>query len=124
MGLYGGPAGDLYVGVRIKPHPQLIRRGQDIIFEAEITYPQAALGAEITVPIIGGESKLKIPSGTQNGAILRMRGLGMPSRFGKGDQLVHVTVKVPQKLNTRQRELLEQLNKEFSSEQKKGWFNI
>jgi len=124
VGLYGGPAGDLYVGVRIKQHPQLIRRGQDIIYEAEINYPQAALGAEITVPIIGGESKLKIPAGTQNGAILRMRGLGMPSGFGKGDQLVHISVKVPQKLSKKQRELLEELNKEFINEQKKGWFGL
>jgi molecular chaperone DnaJ len=120
-GLYGGPAGDLYVGVRIKPHPYLIRRGSDLIFEAEIDFPQAALGAEIIVPTLSGESKLKIPQGIQNGTILRMRGLGIPSRYGKGDQLVHVAVKVPEKLNKRQRELIEELSKELSSD-KKSWF--
>ena len=119
-GPYGGPKGDLYVGVRIKPHKELLRKGSDIIYEAEISFPQAALGDEITVPILRGTEILKIPSGTQNGDILRLRGKGMPSRYGRGDQLVHITVQVPKKLSRKQRQLIEQLNEELGK--KRGLF--
>ena len=122
-GPFGGPPGDLYVRVRLKPHPHLLRRGKDIIYEAEINFPSATLGTSISVPSLTGEKSLRIPSGTQSGTILRMRGEGMPSRFGKGDQLVHVTVKVPKKISKRQRELIEELGKEFDAQSnKKGWF--
>ncbi len=122
-GPFGGPPGDLYVRVRLKPHPHLLRRGKDIIYEAEINFPSAALGTSISVPSLTGEKSLKVPSGTQSGTILRMRGEGMPSRFGKGDQLVHVTVTIPKKLSRRQRELVEELGKEFDARSnKKGWF--
>ncbi len=119
-GPYGGPNGDLYVGVRIKPHKELLRKGTDIIFEAEISFPQAALGDEIVVPILRGTEKLKIPSGTQNGDILRLGGKGMPGRYGRGDQLVHVTVNVPKRLSRRQKQLIEQLNEELGK--KRGIF--
>ncbi len=122
-GPFGGPPGNLYVIVRIKPHSNLLRRGRDLIYEAEVNFSQAALGTSIKVPSLTGEKTLKVPSGTQSGTILRMRGEGMPSRFGKGDQLVHVTVTVPKRLTKRQRELIEQLGKEFESHSnKKGWF--
>jgi len=122
-GPFGGPAGDLYVMVRVKPHPVLLRRGRDIIYEAEINFAQATLGTSMSVPTLTGEKPLKVPSGTQSGEILRLKGDGMPSRFGKGDQLVHITVKVPQRLNRKQRELIEELGKEFDSQAgKKGWF--
>lgn len=119
-GPYGGPNGDLYVGVRIKQHKDLIRRGSDLIYEAEVTFPQAALGAEIDVPILKGVEKLKVPSGTQNGDILRLKGKGMPSRFGRGDQLVHITVTVPKRLSRKQRQLIEQLDEEMGK--KRGLF--
>jgi molecular chaperone DnaJ len=122
-GPFGGPPGDLYVMVRLKPHPHLLRRGKDVIYEAEINFSNAALGTSINVPSLTGEKSLKVPPGTQSGTILRMRGEGMPSRFGKGDQLVHVTVNVPKKINRRQRELIEELGKEFEAQsKKKGWF--
>ncbi len=108
-GLYGGPSGDLFVGVKIKPHPYLLRKGADTIYEAEINVAQAALGAEITVPVIGGEEKIKVPAGTQSGDIIRLKGKGMPSRYGKGDHLIHVTVKIPNRMTRRQRELMEEL---------------
>lgn len=120
-GLYSGPAGDLYVGIKVKPHPYLIRKGPDIIYEAEVNVAQAALGSDITVPTISGEERLKIPPGTQSGAILRLKGKGMPSRYGRGDELVHIKVKTPEKLTKRQKELLEELAKEFG-EEKKSWF--
>ena len=122
-GQYGGPAGDLYVGVRIKPHQFLLRKGADTIYEAEINIAQAALGTEITVPVVNGEEKVRVPPGTQNGAILRLKGKGMPSRYGHGDHIIHITVKIPTKLSKRERELLEELNKEFS-EEKKSWFRL
>ena len=112
-GPYGGPNGDLYVGVRIKPHKELIRRGNDIIYETVISFPQAALGSEIEVPILKGVEKLKIPSGTQNGDILRIKGKGMPSRYGRGDELVHVTVDIPKKLSRKEKELIKQLEEEM-----------
>jgi len=122
-GLYGGPSGDLFVGVKIKPHPYLLRKGADIIYEAEINIAQAALGAEITVPVIGGEERIKVPTGTQSGDIIRLKGKGMPSRYGKGDHLVHVTVRVPERMTRRQRDLMEELGKELATEtQKKGFF--
>jgi molecular chaperone DnaJ len=122
-GLYGGPSGDLFVGVKIKPHPYLLRKGADIIYEAEINVAQAALGAEITVPVIGGEERIKVPTGAQSGDIIRLKGRGMPSRYGRGDHLVHVTVRIPERMTRRQRELMEELGKELAAEtQKKGFF--
>jgi molecular chaperone DnaJ len=119
-GPYGGPNGDLYVGVRIKPHKELIRRGSDIIYETKINFPQAALGSEIDVPVLKGVEKLNIPSGTQNGDIMRIKGKGMPSRYGRGDELVHVTVEVPKKLSRKEKELIRQLEEEMNK--KHGFF--
>jgi len=109
--------------IQLKPHPHLIRRGKDIIFEAEINFPDAALGTSIKVPSLTGDKSLKVPPGTQSGTILRMRKEGMPSRFGKGDQLVHVTVTIPVKLTQKQEELIKELANEFAAQSnKKGWF--
>ncbi len=119
---HGGATGDLYVDVRVKPHPYLIRRGGDVIYEAEINFAQAALGTVITVPTLTGDKPLRVPPGTQSGEILRMKGDGIPSRFGKGDQLVHVSVLVPKKLSKRQRELVEELEKELKTESKRAWW--
>ena len=119
-GMYGGPNGDLYIQVIIKPHKELIRRGSDIIHEVEINFPQAALGTEMEVPVLGGREVIKVPSGTQNGDIIRLRGMGMKGRFGKGDQLVHVTVSVPKKLSRKERQLIQELQEELGK--KKGIF--
>lgn len=122
-GPFGGPTGDLYVTVRVRPHPYLIRRGRDIIYEAEINFAQAALGTTISVPTLAGDKPLSVSPGTQSGDILRMRGDGIPSRLGKGDQLVHVNVIVPKKLTKRQRELIRELGKEFKNETKRrAWW--
>lgn len=119
-GPYGGPRGDLYVRVRVRQHKYLIRRGMDIIYETEINFPQAALGTEINVHTLKGTADLKVPSGTQSGDILRMKGQGIPGRYGRGDQLVHVTVTIPKKLNRKQRQLIEELDKELRK--KRGIF--
>ena len=107
-GSRGGPPGDLYVYVRIKPHSFFRREGNDVVCEIPISFAQAALGDEIDVPTLDGKAKLKIPEGTQTGTVFRLRGLGIPGIHGRGrgDQLVAVKVVTPTRLTARQRELL------------------
>lgn len=104
----GGPPGDLYVEVQVRPHSIFTRSEDDIILEASISFPQAALGDEIVVPTLDGKAKMKLPPGTQNGQVFRLRGKGIPSLHisGKGDQLVKIKVEVPTKLNDKQKQLL------------------
>jgi molecular chaperone DnaJ len=114
----GGEAGDLYVVVHVKPHPQFMREGDDLSHVAIITYPQAALGAEITVPTLDGPTTVKIHLGTQAGEVITLRGKGMPRfrAYGKGDLFVRIGISVPQKLTAQQRALIEQLAKEFNTD--------
>ena len=95
-----GEPGDLYVVVHVKPHPQFIREGDDLWHVAIITYPQAALGAEITVPTLEGPTTIKIHPGTQVGEVITLKGKGMPRfrAYGKGDLLVRIGMSVPEKL--------------------------
>jgi molecular chaperone DnaJ len=107
------PPGDLYVVVQVKPHELLIRDGDNLTYRAEIGFPELALGTEVDVPTLEGTAKVKIPSGTQPGTVLRLRGRGMPrSRGGKGDELIQVLVRIPTKLTSRQKELLKELSRE------------
>ena len=115
VGPRGGPAGSLYVAVHVTPHPQLRREGTELVFEADISIAQAALGTRLMVPTVDGEEEVEIKPGTQPGAELRLRGKGVPHlrRSGsRGDLHVFVNVVVPTKLSKRQRELLEQLASE------------
>ncbi|HPC96886.1 MAG TPA: molecular chaperone DnaJ [Sedimentisphaerales bacterium] len=109
----GGPHGDLYCYVRIKPHEFLERDGNNLIAVVPISMTQAALGATIDVPSLDGTKQLKIPPGTQYGSLFRIRGQGLPDmRSGRmGDQLVQVTVETPAHLNARQEELLREFAK-------------
>ncbi len=119
----GGEPGDLYVLVHVKPNSSFMRDGDDLWHVAVISFPQAALGAEISVPTLEEPTVVKIPAGTQAGEVIRLRGKGMPRfrSYGKGDLLVRVGVAVPEKLTGRQRELLEELAKELNSDvQAKG----
>ena len=120
MGPNGGEAGDLYVLVHIKPHEMFMREGDDLWHVLMIGYPQAALGAEVTVPTLDGSTKVRIKPGTQAGETIRLKGKGMPRfrGYGKGDLLVRVGISVPEKLTSRQRELLEQLAEEFDQDVK------
>jgi molecular chaperone DnaJ len=104
----GGPSGDLYVYVRVRPHEFLQRDGNDLVAVVPISFTQAALGATIDVPSLDGTRQLKIPAGTQFGSLFRIRGQGLPDvRTGRtGDELVQVTVETPTGLNARQEELL------------------
>jgi len=124
-GVHGGPPGDLYVTVYVKPHNVFERDGDDIICEAKIGFSQAALGAEIGVPTLDSKARLKIPPGTQSGAMLRLRRKGMPhlNGFGRGDELVRVIVETPIHLTRRQKELLAELAKEMGEKgSSKSWF--
>lgn len=124
-GIGGGPPGDLYVVISVKEHPFFKRQGENIYCEVPITFSQAALGAEIKVPTLEGEEKIRVPEGTQTGSVFRLKGRGAVSLNGrgKGDQLVTVTVVTPTKLSREQRELFKKLA-ELSSEEKSQSDNL
>ncbi len=107
----GGPAGDLYVAVEVREHPALARRGTELFHELALTFPQAALGAMLTVPTVEGSEQIEVPPGTQSGNEIRLRGKGVPRLrgSGRGDLHVIVNVVVPAKLSRRERELLTEL---------------
>ena len=109
-GVKGGPPGDLYLSIRVKPHPIFKRDGYDILCEIPITFVQAALGAEIEIPTLEGKEKIIIPEGTQTGTVFRFKGKGIPvlRGSGRGTQHVKVSVEVPKKLNEKQKEVLRQ----------------
>lgn len=111
-GFHGGPAGDLYVFLKVGEHPFFERNENDLHCTIPLNFAQAALGCEIDVPTLGEPSKLKIPEGTQSGSQFRFRNKGVPvvNGSGRGDLLVKVEVKVPTKLSREQRRLLEQLH--------------
>ncbi len=113
----GGPAGNLYVVINIRPHKHFQRQGNDIILDLDITFPQAALGSEIIVPTVEGEDTMRIPPGTQAGKMLRLRGKGVPflRGGGRGDQIVVINIAVPLKLTAEQRDLLERLEETMDS---------
>lgn len=110
-GINGGPPGDLQVAVSVRPHPVFERDGYDIWYEMPITFVQAALGAEIEVPTLDGNITQVIKEGTQPGDIIRLRGKGIPNIHGRGrgDQILKVTIEVPQKLTAAQKKLLKEL---------------
>jgi molecular chaperone DnaJ len=116
----GGPPGDLYVVLEVREHNFFERRGADLYCTIPISVAQAALGAELQVPGLSGEEKLKIPEGTQGGTVFRLRGKGLPDPHGggKGDLYYHVRVLTPSKLTREQRKLLEALDAMLKVENK------
>ncbi|MEK9164143.1 MAG: molecular chaperone DnaJ [Chloroflexota bacterium] len=117
-GTSGGPGGNLYVILNIEPHPFFRRRGDDIWLEFSVNIAQAALGAEVSVPTIDGEEKIKIPAGTQPGVVFPMRGRGVQhlQRNGRGDQFAIITVSVPTSLTADQKKLLKEIGKTLEDE--------
>ncbi len=114
QGPSGGPRGDLYVFIHVKKHPFFERHGNDIISVVDLSFALVCLGGEIDVPTIsGGKAKMKIPLGTENGQIFRLKGNGIPflGSYGRGDQLVKINIRVPKKLTARQKELLKEFAK-------------
>ena len=111
---YGGaPAGDLYVVSRVEPSKIYERRGDDLIISVPVSYPTAALGGTVEVSTPEGAVSLKVPSGTEDGKLLRIKGRGAPrlKGSGKGDVLARIKIEVPKRVSKKQRELLEQLQK-------------
>lgn len=120
----GGPHGDLFVILHVKDHPFFTREGEHLYCELPISFVQAALGDKMRIPVLGSDEghPLEIPAGTQPGEILGVEGMGMPLLQGsrKGNLYVKVNVKVPKKLNQRQRELLEEFAKSTESGKRKN----
>jgi molecular chaperone DnaJ len=111
IGRRGGPAGDIIVVIEEEHHQYFTRRDDDVILEVYISFPEAVLGADIEVPTLNGRSRLKVEPGTPSGTILRMREKGIPrlNSFGRGDQLVRVSVWVPKAMNAQERAAMKQL---------------
>jgi molecular chaperone DnaJ len=125
----GGPSGDLYISLSVKPHAFFLRREDDIIYELPVNFVQAALGDELEVPCLSGKTRIKIPSGSQTGKVIRLKGQGIAhlKRGGRGDQIVLLVVVTPDSLNDKQRKLLKELAETLtpanmpSGEKWKGW---
>ena len=117
-GRFGGPGGDLYIVLRVRPHKFFEREGNDLRCLIPISFPQAALGAEITLTTLDGEVKLKISEGTQSGQEFRVKGKGVPhlNEYGRGDLVAQIIVRTPTKLNKAQKELLKQLGETIAVE--------
>ena len=128
-GVKGGPSGDLYVNIRMKPHKIFKRQGFDIICELPLTVTRASLGGEIVVPTLEGDIKEKITEGTQTGTVIKIKGKGIPKLRGggRGDLYAKLNVEIPKKLTETQRELLKKLAEEFGeevvSDSKKSFIN-
>jgi molecular chaperone DnaJ len=107
----GAPRGNLRIQIQVRKHPFFDRHGNDLVCRVPVSFPQAALGAEVEVPTLEGPERLSVPRGTQSGEVLRLRGRGMPSinGHGRGDELVEVVIETPTKLTSRQEELLREL---------------
>jgi molecular chaperone DnaJ len=112
-GLNGGPPGDLHVVVEVDPSPLYERRGSDLVLDVPVTYAEAALGASVQIPTPEGPVALKVPSGTESGKLLRVKGRGAPhlKGNGRGDLLARVKVSIPKKLTKAEKEALEDYQK-------------
>ena len=113
VGLNGGSPGNLYIHVSVQEHELFTRDGADLIYELPLNFTQAALGDEVQVPTLNGNEVLKIPAGTQPGAVFQMKGKGVPQINGhqRGDLIIPVKLQVPSSLDAHQRRLLEELSR-------------
>jgi molecular chaperone DnaJ len=113
VGKRGGPAGDIIVVIEEENHEFFTRNGDDVVIDLMVSFPEAALGADVEVPTLYGRSRLKIEPGTQSGTILRMREKGIPhlNGFGRGDQLVRLSIWVPRTVSSQDRTLLREMSK-------------
>jgi molecular chaperone DnaJ len=110
-GVRGGPTGDLYIVIHVNPHEKFRRDGNDLLMDVELSFVQAALGAEIEVPTLTGKAKLKIPAGTQTDTTFKLRGEGVPDLNGRGpgDEKIRVKIVTPKSLGKREKELYDEL---------------
>jgi molecular chaperone DnaJ len=124
-GRNGGPPGDLYVIVRVSSHPLFGRKGKDLTLAVPITYPEAALGADIIVPTLSGPPvTLRVPAGTRSGRTFRVKGKGVPAAKGAGDLLVSVEVAVPSKLSGAERKAVEALQAASNGESPRAHLGV
>jgi molecular chaperone DnaJ len=124
-GRNGGPPGDLYVIVRVASHQLFGRKGKDLTLTAPITYPEAALGADITVPTLSGAAvTLRVPPGTRSGRTFRVKGKGVPAAKSAGDLLVTVEVAVPSKLSGAERKAVEALQAASNGESPRAHLGV
>jgi molecular chaperone DnaJ len=109
VGLRGGPAGNLLIQIIEKPHELFERKGDDLIHDLFISFPDAALGAKVEVPTLGGKLRIPIEPGMQPGKVVRLKGKGLPNiyGYGNGDLLVHINVWTPERLSSEERRILE-----------------
>ena len=124
-GTNGGPPGDLFIYINVKPHKYFKRQGDNVLCDFNISFSEAALGGDVEVPTLDGKVKLTVPEGTQSGTTFRMRGRGFPKLrgYGRGDQHVRVKVITPTHLSPEQKELLQRLNELTpADDEKKGFF--
>ncbi len=128
-GVNGGPAGDLRIGVSVKPHPFFERDNYNVWYEMRVSFTQAALGDTLRVPTLDGDVEYQLPAGTQPGAVFKLKGRGIPvpNTSRRGDQLVRIVVDVPTSLNEKQKEALLAFNKAMGEnpvhpEEKRGFF--
>jgi molecular chaperone DnaJ len=130
-GINGGPPGDLYVQIHVKPHNLFTRKGNDLLCEVPISFAAAALGGDLEIPTLDGRVNLKIPEETQSGRLFRLRGKGVKSVHGgaQGDLICRVNVETPVKLTRRQKELLRELDETMKaggtrhSPQEESWLD-
>ena len=117
-GIRGGSPGNLYIGLSVKEHELFVRDDDDILYEMPINFAQAALGTEVEVPTLNGDTKLKIPPGSQAGKVFRLKNKGVPHLYGRGqgDQLVRLRVITPESLTKKQRQLFEELARELGTD--------
>ncbi|HLF28065.1 MAG TPA: molecular chaperone DnaJ [Anaerolineae bacterium] len=128
-GEFGGPPGNLYVILEVKPHPYFRRKDDDVVLEVAVNIAQAALGDKVVIPTLDGEEALDIPAGTQPGKVFRLRGKGVPHlrRSGRGDQIVVIQVSIPANLTHEQKrlfaELAKTLGREVIAQNEKGFLD-
>lgn len=118
----GGPPGDLYIVVRVQPHPLLERRGADLYLDVPVTVGEAALGATITVPTPDGEVRVKVPAGSQSGKLLRIRGRGVPALKGggRGDLYIRVMIHVPVDGGEKVRDAIQAVESAYGKDPRSG----
>jgi molecular chaperone DnaJ len=121
IGERGGSSGNLYITIRVLPHPFFKRDDNNVLYELPINFAQAALGTEVEVPTLYGNIKLKVPAGSQTGRVFRLKGKGIPHlrRNGQGDQLIILLLVTPEKLTKQQQRLFQELGKSFTPDEKK-----
>jgi curved DNA-binding protein len=124
-GIAGGPPGDLYIVTRLRPHPFLTRKDDDIYVEVPVTITEAALGAQVNIPTVDGPTRLTIPEGTQGGQRLRLRGKGAPhlKGAGRGDMYAVIKIAVPKKISDSSKKLLRDFDGQnpFNPRTELGW---